>query len=115
MMRLDHNRALAQLAGRIGRHHSDISRMVVWGNHSATQYPDIHHATVAGTAATDLVDEAWLADDFIPTVQQRGAAIIKARGASSAARLRLRIMRSTRSSCCIVSGRSGPAWWATSS
>ena len=59
--------------------------MTIWGNHSATQYPDIQHASVAGKAATELVDEAWLADDFIPTVQQRGAAIIKARGASSAA------------------------------
>ena len=85
MMRLDHNRALAQLAGRIGRHHSDISRMVVWGNHSATQYPDISHASVGGKSASDLTDQGWLTDEFIPVVQQRGAAIIKARGASSAA------------------------------
>jgi malate dehydrogenase len=85
MTRLDHNRAIAQLAAKTGKHVSDVRGMTIWGNHSATQYPDIHHATVAGTAATDLVDEAWLADDFMPTVQQRGAAIINARGASSAA------------------------------
>ena len=85
MTRLDHNRAIAQLAARTGRHVSDVRRMTIWGNHSATQYPDIHYATVDGKPATDLVDEAWLADEFIPTVQQRGAAIIKARGASSAA------------------------------
>jgi malate dehydrogenase len=85
MTRLDHNRAIAQLAARTGKHVSDVRGMTIWGNHSATQYPDIHHASVDGTAATDLVDEAWLADEFIPTVQQRGAAIINARGASSAA------------------------------
>ena len=85
MTRLDHNRAAAQLAAKAGAHVSDIRQLTIWGNHSATQYPDIHHASVAGKAATDLVDESWLVDDFIPTVQQRGAAIIKARGASSAA------------------------------
>lgn len=85
MMRLDHNRAMAQLALKTGAHSSDIKRMIIWGNHSATQYPDISHATVKGKAAKDLVDERWLVDDFIPTVQQRGAAIIKARGQSSAA------------------------------
>ena len=85
MTRLDHNRAIAQLAARTGKHVSDVRNMTIWGNHSATQYPDVHHATVDGTPATDLVDEAWLADEFIPTVQQRGAAIIEARGASSAA------------------------------
>jgi malate dehydrogenase len=85
MTRLDHNRAVAQLAAKTGKHVSDVRSMTIWGNHSATQYPDVHHATVAGTPATDLVDEAWLADEFIPTVQQRGAAIIEARGASSAA------------------------------
>jgi malate dehydrogenase len=85
MTRLDHNRAIAQLAARTDSHVSDVRQMTIWGNHSATQYPDIHHATVAGTAATDLADQSWLADEFIPTVQQRGAAIIKARGASSAA------------------------------
>jgi malate dehydrogenase len=85
MTRLDHNRALAQLAAKTNSHVTDIRQMTIWGNHSATQYPDIQHASVAGKAATGLVDEAWLADDFIPTVQQRGAAIIKARGASSAA------------------------------
>ena len=85
MTRLDHNRAAAQLSAKSGSPVTDIRQMIIWGNHSATQYPDIHHATVAGTAATDLVDNDWLANEFIPTVQQRGAAIIKARGASSAA------------------------------
>ena len=85
MTRLDHNRAMAQLAAKTDAHVTDIRQLTIWGNHSATQYPDIHHATISGRAATDLVDEGWLADDFIPTVQQRGAAIIKARGASSAA------------------------------
>jgi malate dehydrogenase len=85
MTRLDHNRAIAQLAARTGSHVTDIARMIIWGNHSATQYPDIHHATVRGTAATDLVEDAWYTDEFIPAVQQRGAAVIKARGASSAA------------------------------
>jgi malate dehydrogenase len=85
MTRLDHNRAAAQLAAKTGNHVSDVRQMTIWGNHSATQYPDIYHATVGGKPATDLVDQAWLADEFIPLVQQRGAAIIKARGASSAA------------------------------
>ncbi len=85
MTRLDHNRALAQLAEKTGKHINDIEKMIIWGNHSATQYPDLHHATVAGQAAMGLVDQAWYESDFIPTVQQRGAAIIKARGASSAA------------------------------
>lgn len=85
MTRLDHNRALSQLAEKTGAHTTDIQRMTIWGNHSNTQYPDISNATVNGKAASDLVDQAWLEDDFIPTVQERGAAIIKARGASSAA------------------------------
>ena len=85
MTRLDHNRASAQLAEKTGKHVSEVKQLVIWGNHSATQYPDIHHATVAGQAALGLVDESWLIDEFIPCVQQRGAAIIKARGASSAA------------------------------
>ncbi len=85
MMRLDHNRAKSQLAEKTGSHANDIEQMVVWGNHSATQYPDISYATVKGEAAKGLVDEAWNVDNFIPVVQQRGAAIIKARGASSAA------------------------------
>ena len=85
MTRLDHNRAIAQLAAKTGSHVSDIRRMTIWGNHSATQYPDINHAIVKGKDAAGLVDDSWLADDFIPVVQQRGAAIIKARGASSAA------------------------------
>jgi malate dehydrogenase len=85
MTRLDHNRAKAQLAAKTSAHVNDIRQMTIWGNHSATQYPDIHHATVKGQHASEMVDEAWLADEFIPLVQQRGAAIIKARGASSAA------------------------------
>ncbi len=85
MTRLDHNRAAAQLSAKTGSPVTDIRQMIIWGNHSATQYPDIHHATVGGSAAIDLVDNDWLADEFIPKVQQRGAAIIKARGASSAA------------------------------
>lgn len=85
MTRLDHNRAMAQLAQKTGKHVNDIQRMIIWGNHSATQYPDIHHATISGSSAIDQVDADWLSDTFIPTVQQRGAAIIKARGASSAA------------------------------
>jgi malate dehydrogenase len=85
MVRLDHNRALSQLAEKTGAHTTDIKRVTIWGNHSSTQYPDIHHATIKGKAALSLVDQAWYKDSFIPTVQQRGAAIIKARGASSAA------------------------------
>lgn len=85
MTRLDHNRALAQLATKTGTHVSRIKRMTVWGNHSSTQYPDISQALVNERAAPDLVNEEWLVKDFIPTVQQRGAAIIKARGLSSAA------------------------------
>mgnify|MGYP001822454268 CR=1 FL=1 len=85
MTRLDHNRAMAQLAHKTGNPVSDVHNMTIWGNHSATQYPDIHHANVNGQAASELVSEAWLVDEFIPLVQQRGAAIIAARGASSAA------------------------------
>jgi len=85
MMRLDHNRAKAQLAAKTQCHVADIERMIVWGNHSATQYPDVNHARVKGQDALAMLDQAWLADKFIPVVQQRGAAIIEARGASSAA------------------------------
>jgi len=85
MTRLDHNRAMAQLANKTGKHSTDVQSMIIWGNHSATQYPDIHHCQVAGDEATSLVDQDWVVNDFIPTVQQRGAAIIKARGLSSAA------------------------------
>jgi malate dehydrogenase len=85
MTRLDHNRAMSQLANKTGSHVNDIKKMIIWGNHSATQYPDISHATIAGKPAKAMVDQGWLEGDFIPTVQQRGAAIIKARGASSAA------------------------------
>lgn len=85
MMRLDHNRALSQLAAKTGVKVTDINQMVVWGNHSSTQYPDITHAMINGASASSLVDQEWIEKDFIPTVQQRGAAIIKARGKSSAA------------------------------
>ena len=85
MTRLDHNRAMAQLAAKTGSHVNDIKSMTIWGNHSATQYPDVNHASVDGKSASGLVDQGWLTDEFIPVVQQRGAAIIKARGASSAA------------------------------
>ena len=85
MTRLDHNRAISQLAEKTGAATTEISRVTIWGNHSATQYPDIHHAMIAGERAVDRVDEEWMTGEFIPTVQQRGAAIIKARGASSAA------------------------------
>jgi malate dehydrogenase len=85
MTRLDHNRALAQLSGKIGTHHSNIAKMVIWGNHSSTQYPDIRFAEVGGETVAGGVDQGWYRDSFIPDVQQRGAAIIKARGASSAA------------------------------
>jgi len=86
MTRLDHNRAIAQVAAKTGTTVSDITKMTIWGNHSATQYPDLFHAEVKGQNAAALVnDQAWLENDFIPTVQQRGAAIIEARGLSSAA------------------------------
>lgn len=85
MTRLDHNRAMAQLAQKTGKRVSDVTGLCIWGNHSATQYPDIHRAAVDGTEAMSLVDMDWYTSDFIPTVQQRGAAIIEARGASSAA------------------------------
>jgi malate dehydrogenase len=86
MTRLDHNRAIAQLANKTGAQVKDITNMTIWGNHSATQYPDIFHAKVKGQNAAELVnDQNWLENDFIPTVQKRGAAIIEARGASSAA------------------------------
>jgi len=86
MTRLDHNRAKAQLAAKVGATVNDITKMTIWGNHSATQYPDLFHAEVNGKNAAETVnDQAWLENDFIPTVQKRGAAIIEARGASSAA------------------------------
>ena len=85
MVRLDHNRALSQLAEKTGKHVTELRKVIIWGNHSATQYPDLHHATVAGKPALSLIDDAWYKETFIPVVQQRGAAIIKARGASSAA------------------------------
>jgi malate dehydrogenase len=85
MTRLDHNRALAQLAQKTGTHITQIKKMIIWGNHSATQYPDVSHATVDGKPAKSLVDQKWIDESFIPVVQQRGAAVIKARGSSSAA------------------------------
>jgi malate dehydrogenase len=87
MTRLDHNRAVAQLAAKAGAHSTDVTKMTIWGNHSATQYPDVFHAEVSGQPAFEAIgsDQAWLEGEFIPTVQQRGAAIIKARGLSSAA------------------------------
>ena len=85
MTRLDHNRALAQLAAQTNSAVSDIKQMTIWGNHSTTQYPDISNATVAGKAAKELVDQAWYKDEYIPRVAKRGAEIIAARGASSAA------------------------------
>ncbi|MET9063786.1 malate dehydrogenase [Streptosporangium sandarakinum] len=85
MTRLDHNRALSQLAAKLGVAVADIKKMTIWGNHSATQYPDLFHTEVGGKIAAEQVDESWLRDTFIPTVAKRGAAIIDARGASSAA------------------------------
>ncbi|MEX2151394.1 MAG: malate dehydrogenase [Steroidobacteraceae bacterium] len=85
MMRLDHNRALGMLALKTGSHVTAIRRMIVWGNHSATQHPDIAHCTVGGKPAKSLVDTGWYREEFIPAIQQRGAAVIKARGSSSAA------------------------------
>lgn len=85
MTRLDHNRAISQLAAKTGARNDQVRRMTIWGNHSSTQVPDLSQATVAGRPATELVDAAWAKDEFAPTVQKRGAAIIAARGASSAA------------------------------
>lgn len=85
MTRLDHNRAMSQLASRVGASINDVTQMTIWGNHSSTQYPDLYNSLVNGSAAIEQIDESWYKDEFIPCVQQRGAAIIKARGASSAA------------------------------
>ena len=85
MTRLDHNRAMSQLAQKTGKHVNDVKGLAIWGNHSATQYPNVSHAAVAGVPAMELVDQGWLETEFIPRVQQRGAAIIEARGSSSAA------------------------------
>jgi len=86
MMRLDHNRAIAQVSKKTGAQISEVTNMTIWGNHSATQYPDVFHAEVKGGSAAEAIgDQKWIEDDFIPTVQKRGAAIIEARGASSAA------------------------------
>ena len=85
MMRLDHNRAIAQIAGKTGIHSNEIKKMIIWGNHSTTQYPDINHALIGGKRADELVENDWIRNEFIPKVQVRGAEIIKARGLSSAA------------------------------
>jgi len=85
MTRLDHNRALSQLAEKTGKHVTDIRKMTIWGNHSSTQYPDVSHCLIDGQPAPEAVPRDWVRETFIPTVQKRGAAIIKARGASSAA------------------------------
>ena len=85
MMRLDHNRAIAQIADKTSIHSNDIKRMIIWGNHSSTQYPDINHAFIDGKRAGELVENNWIKNEFIPRVQARGAEIIKARGLSSAA------------------------------
>ena len=85
MTRLDHNRAITQIAQKTGARTTDVTHMTIWGNHSATQYPDLYNTRINGESAIELVDQTWFEDTFIPTVQQRGAAIIKARGASSAA------------------------------
>ena len=86
LTRLDHNRAISQLAAKTGASVTDIKKMTIWGNHSATQYPDIFHAEIAGQNAAEVVgDQSWIENDFIPTVAKRGAAIIEARGSSSAA------------------------------
>ena len=85
MTRLDHNRAISQLAGKTGAPVTDIKRVTIWGNHSSTQYPDVNHAMVGDKAATSVVDQTWVRDEFIPRVQKRGAEIIEARGSSSAA------------------------------
>jgi malate dehydrogenase len=85
MTRLDHNRAISLLAEKCGVLSTDVKNMIIWGNHSSTQYPDIHHAKVKGQDALSLVGQSWFVKEFIPTVQQRGAAVIKARGQSSAA------------------------------
>ena len=85
MTRLDHNRAISQIAAKTGQPASVIKRVIIWGNHSATQYPDIHHATIDGSPAIDAINQDWIESEFIPTVQKRGAQVIAARGLSSAA------------------------------
>ena len=84
-MRLDHNRAIHQLAAQIGVQNTDVKRVIIWGNHSSTQYPDLNHAVVNGNPALDLIEREWYENKFIPTVQQRGSSVINVRGASSAA------------------------------
>ena len=110
MTRLDHNRALAQLAEKTGTHVSEISRMTIWGNHSATQYPDISHALVKGKPAKSWSTQKWVEEDFIPTVQQRGAAIIKARGLSSAASAASAAIDHMRDWSGGTPGATGSAW-----
>ena len=94
MTRLDENRAKTQLAKKAGVHHRDVTNVAIWGNHSATQYPDVFHDEIGGRNAAEVVgDQAWIEDDFIPTVAKRGAAIIEARGSSSAASARRSVAR----------------------
>ena len=106
MMRLDHNRAISQLAAKTGAPVADIKKMTVWGNHSADQYPDVSYATVAGKPASELVDAEWLESFFVPTVAKRGAAIIEARGASSAASAASAAIDHVRDWCLGVKGYS---------
>ncbi|MCB1755223.1 MAG: malate dehydrogenase, partial [Gammaproteobacteria bacterium] len=107
LTRLDHNRAISQLAAKTGEAIGDVKKMVIWGNHSSTQVPDCSYASVAGKAATDLVDQSWLADDFMPTVAQRGAAVIKARGSSSAASAANGVIQHMRD---LIQGTPGDDW-----
>ena len=103
MTRLDHNRALSQLALKTNTHVGNIRRMTIWGNHSATQYPDLSHAEVGGKPARSLLERKWIEEEFIPTVQQRGAAVIKARGASSAQRREISLPTAERGSFTVAS------------
>ena len=111
MMRLDHNRAIAQLANKLGRQVSDVTNMTVWGNHSTTQYPDLVNALVGGASAWEEVDdEAWIADEFIPRVAKRGAAIIEARGASSAASAAMPPSTMSTTGCSAPPRATGSRW-----
>lgn len=109
MMRLDHNRAAAQLAGKTDTHVNDLKHLAIWGNHSSTQFPDIHFATIHGKAARKLVNDEWVEQEFIPTVQQRGAAIIQARGPHRPLR-RLPRPSITCATGCEAAGIDGSAW-----
>src|SRR3979411_1780838 len=114
MTRLDENRAKSQLAAKAGTHVSSVSNLAIWGNHSSTQYPDFYNAKIDGKPATEVIkDEPWLKESFIPIVQQRGAAIIKARGASSAASAANAAVDTVHSHVALTpvgDGYSGAAW-----